>query len=138
MPAELLLRDASDSESVLPLIRPDGSCCGYKYWLRVAAPQRSGRIFLAGEMTGCCGADQDYFQGLFEVPPNQGQQTVLGGLCADPLRPRGKQALHGGPEYLPLAAWIVSAVEILATGTTDGRHTNRPPPSDGNRAAERA
>jgi hypothetical protein len=25
--------------------------------LRVAVPQRSGRIFLAGEMTGCCGAE---------------------------------------------------------------------------------
>ena len=28
-----------------------------EYRLRVAAPQRSGRIFLAGEMTGCCGAE---------------------------------------------------------------------------------
>jgi hypothetical protein len=29
--------------------------CGHG--LRVAVPQRSGRIFLAGEMTGCCGAE---------------------------------------------------------------------------------
>ena len=28
-----------------------------EYGLMVAAPQRSGRIFLAGEMTGCCGAE---------------------------------------------------------------------------------
>jgi hypothetical protein len=28
-----------------------------EYGLRVTAPQRSGRLFLAGEMTGCCGAE---------------------------------------------------------------------------------
>jgi hypothetical protein len=39
----------------LPWPAPLGDVAGYG--LRVAAPQRSGRIFLAGEMTGCCGAE---------------------------------------------------------------------------------
>jgi hypothetical protein len=38
-----------------PLIRRD--CCFWGYRSRVSAPQWSGRIFLAGETTGCCGAE---------------------------------------------------------------------------------
>jgi hypothetical protein len=43
--------------SIGPLPWPAPLGAFAEYGLRVAAPQRSGRIFLAGEMTGCCGAE---------------------------------------------------------------------------------
>jgi hypothetical protein len=53
----------------------------------VTAPQRSGRIFLAGEMTGCCGAGQAAPQGFVAQGP-VGRMAL--GVAALPLpRPRG-------------------------------------------------
>ena len=60
--------------------------CGYPP--RVAAPQQPGRIFLAGEMTGCCGAEQASPGGWVRNP---GSQVRTRGRRADPARcgPRG-------------------------------------------------
>ena len=61
---------------------------------RVAAPQRSGQIFLAGEMTGCCGAD-----GFAQRVPTHPRLTGRHGAAALILpRPCGIRPFHGGPE----------------------------------------
>ena len=70
------------------------------YRLRVAAPQRSGRIFLAGEMTDCCSAGQAAPQG--SVAHRPGYQGPHSGSprcsCRDPVG----TARHGGPSTHPL------------------------------------
>jgi hypothetical protein len=86
---------APASESVLLLLRRDGSFCSHR--VRVTAPQRSGRIFLAGEMTGCCGAGRAPPPRV--SPPTEGLAGRHFGAAAPTLPGhRGIRPFHGGPE----------------------------------------
>jgi hypothetical protein len=67
--------------------------------LTVAASQRSARELLAGEMTGCCGAEQASAPKV-SGPRIRASKTVLGGLRADPSAALWDRPLHGGPEHL--------------------------------------
>jgi hypothetical protein len=91
------------------------------YGVRVAAPQRSGRIFLAGEMTDCCGAGTALYPkgSVAHEPGLPGPHS--GSPCA-PAQTPWEQAPHGGLKYASPwpPAWIVSAIDGLATGSSVG------------------
>jgi hypothetical protein len=100
----------------------------------VAAPQRPGRIFLAGEMTGCCGAAQASPGGWVGNPVFR---YVLG--VAELILPAaalvGDQAPPRWPRVrIPSLAFagIVWAVEIFATARASTPTPSGPATGQGN------